>query len=92
MQARPFINRVVNFVTTTEPGLLAEYALGGVAAYYLVRICSAGSRLQLVLLLRGLHVLSLKFSNNIRSVVNSGCHTWCSQSRSTIAMSVPEGS
>ena len=36
VQARPLLSRVQNFVTTTEPGLLAEYAVGGVAAYYLV--------------------------------------------------------
>ena len=36
-QARPLLSRVQNFVTTTEPALLAEYAIGGVAAYYLVR-------------------------------------------------------
>lgn len=36
IQARPLLSRAVNFVTTTEPALLAEYALGGVAAYYLV--------------------------------------------------------
>ena len=36
VQARPLLSRAANFVTTTEPALLAEYAIGGVAAYYLV--------------------------------------------------------
>lgn len=33
--ATPLLTKVVNFVTTTEPVLLGEYALGLVAAYYL---------------------------------------------------------
>lgn len=35
-QLRPALSSAVSFVRTTEPGLLAEYAVGGVALYYLV--------------------------------------------------------
>ncbi|KAL4447383.1 hypothetical protein ABPG77_007416 [Micractinium sp. CCAP 211/92] len=33
--AKPFVEQAINFVTTTEPLLLGEYALGLVAAWYL---------------------------------------------------------
>ncbi len=35
-QLRPALSSAVSFVRTTEPGLLAEYAVGGLALYYLV--------------------------------------------------------
>lgn len=65
LQARPVLSRVVSFVRTTEPALLAEYAVGGIAAYYLVGVppqpsirflwsaaqgCPAHSRIRVVLL------------------------------------------
>lgn len=33
--AKPFLSQAINFLTTTEPVLLAEYGLGALALYYL---------------------------------------------------------
>lgn len=33
--AKPFLSQAINFLTTTDPVLLAEYGLGAVALYYL---------------------------------------------------------
>lgn len=35
-QVKPVVGGAVQFVQTTPPGLLAEYALGGLAAWFLV--------------------------------------------------------
>lgn len=35
--AKPLVEQAVTFLTTTEPALLGQYAIGLIAAYYLVR-------------------------------------------------------
>ena len=41
VQGKPFLNRALDTVSTSSPGLLAEYALAALAVYYLVRPCLA---------------------------------------------------
>ena len=36
-QVKPVVGGAVQFVQTTPPGLLAEYALGGLGVWFLVR-------------------------------------------------------
>eukprot|EP00879_Flechtneria_rotunda_P001047 GHRR01001184.1.p1 GENE.GHRR01001184.1~~GHRR01001184.1.p1 ORF type:complete len:429 (+),score=162.31 GHRR01001184.1:83-1288(+) len=40
--AQPLLSKVINFVTTTEPVVLAEYGLGAVALYYLAPVVLGG--------------------------------------------------
>ena len=37
VQSQPFVIRAYNTVSATQPGILAKYAVGLVAVYYLVR-------------------------------------------------------
>ena len=38
VQSQPFLTRAYNTVNATQPGILAKYAVGLVAVYYLVRL------------------------------------------------------
>eukprot|EP00878_Enallax_costatus_P000403 GHUV01000492.1.p1 GENE.GHUV01000492.1~~GHUV01000492.1.p1 ORF type:complete len:402 (+),score=171.48 GHUV01000492.1:78-1283(+) len=40
--AQPFLSKAINFITTTEPVVLAEYGLGAVALYYLAPLLLGG--------------------------------------------------